>query len=158
MMKILTVFYSRTGTTKGIGEYIANELKCDIEEIYDTQKRSGIIGFLRSGYQATRAKLTVLKPISKNPIDFDLIIIGTPIWNRHVSTPIRTYLFENGSKFKDIAFFCTEGSKGGVRAFTEMEKICNKTPKVRLEITRKEIKKGLHNTKLKDFIVDIQKT
>lgn len=155
-LKILTVFYSRTGNTKGIGEEIVGELKCVVEEIFDTQNRKGIWGFLKSGYQATRKKLTTLKPITLDPSDFDLVIIGTPIWNRHVSVPTRTYLAETASKLKKVAFFCTEGGRGGERAFSEMEALCDKDPVGVLEIKRKEIKENSYGLKLKEFIDLVQ--
>ena len=151
-MKILTVFYSRTGRTKKIGEQIAAELSCDVEEIFDTQKRKGPLGFMKSGYQATIGKLTSLKPFEKDPGEFDVVIIGTPIWNRHVSVPIRTYLSQNEDKFKKVAFFCTEGKVGGKRAFAEMEKISGKEPIAVLEIKREELKNDEYSQKLKEFI------
>ncbi|NVM53992.1 MAG: hypothetical protein HWN66_09860 [Candidatus Helarchaeota archaeon] len=156
-MKILTVYYSRTGNTKGIGEEIVGELKCDVEEIFDTQKRKGIWGWLKSGYQATRKKLTVLQPINLDPSDFDLVIIGTPIWNRHVSVPTRTYLSETASKLKKVAFFCTEGGRGGKRAFSEMETVCDQEPVAVLELTKKDIKKSLYNNRMQEFIEIVQK-
>ncbi|NVM28017.1 MAG: hypothetical protein HWN65_04160 [Candidatus Helarchaeota archaeon] len=151
-MKILTAFYSRTGRTKKIGEEIAAELNCEVEEFFDTQKRKGIWGFLKSGYQASRRKLTVLQPIEIDPSEFDVVIIGTPIWNRHVSVPTRTYISQIESKFKKVAFFCTEGKVGGKRAFAEMEKIGGKEPIAVLEITRKELKNEDYAEKLKEFI------
>jgi flavodoxin len=155
-MKILTTFYSRSGTTKKIGEQIADELKCDIEEFFDTQKRSGIIGWLKCGYQATRKKLTVLKPIEKNLNDYDLVIIGTPIWNGNVSVPSRTYVIENASKFKSVAFYCTAGGSDGEKAFANMENSCNKKPVAVLGITKKDIKNEMHLEKIKNFIAKIQ--
>jgi hypothetical protein len=39
------VFYSRTGTTKQIGEALAQLLECDSEELVDTKKRISRINF-----------------------------------------------------------------------------------------------------------------
>ncbi|MGZ7109578.1 MAG: flavodoxin family protein, partial [Methanobacterium sp.] len=60
-MKILVVFYSRTDNTRKVAEEIKNSLDCDIEEIIDTQNRSGPLGYMRSGRDASRGKLTILK-------------------------------------------------------------------------------------------------
>ena len=154
-MKCLVVYYSRKGTTKKIGELIANELNCDFEEIYDTKKRSGFIGFLRSGKDATFGKLTVLKKIEKNPELYELIILGTPVWNKRVSSPIRTYIAENNNKFRKVAFFCTEGKKGGQRTFEIMTNLCDKTPISTLELTKKGIQKGLLNEEITKFTREI---
>ena len=157
-MNSLVVFYSRTGTTKKVGNLISEKLSCDLEEIFDTKKRSGILGFIKSGKDAMRKKLTILKEIDKNPDLYDLVIIGTPIWASNMSTPIRTYIFEYKDKFKNIAFFCTEGSKGGVKCFKKMEKLCDKKPMATLEINKKEMKKEIYIDKIKDFVEEIKKS
>ena len=51
-MKVLVVYYSRTGNTKFVAEAIAQSLEADIEEIKDKKNRMGVFGFLRCGYEA----------------------------------------------------------------------------------------------------------
>ena len=150
-MSILIIFYSRTGTTKKIANLIAEILNCDIEEIYDTKNRNGFFGYIKSAIDAMRKKLTTLEKINKNPEIYDLIAIGTPIWVSSMSTPIRTYLVENKEKFKKVAFFCTEGGRGGEKCFKNMAKLCDKTPIAILELTTKEIKNDLHRKKVKEY-------
>lgn len=55
IMKTSVIFYSRTGNTRKIAEELSNSLKCDTEEIVDTQKRSGVFGYIRSGRDASQA-------------------------------------------------------------------------------------------------------
>lgn len=155
-MEILVVYYSRSGNTQKIGEKIASKLGCDMEEIEDTQDRSGIIGFLRSAYQAIRGKGTILKPYNKNPQDYDLVIIGTPIWAGRPSVPISTYLKENKEKFKDVAFFCTYRGTGFEDTIEAMKKITGKEPIATLPVTDSEIRKGAYDHKIKSFIKDVK--
>ena len=77
-MKTLIVYYSRTGRTKKIAEEIHKVLGGDIEEIQDMKPRSGIIGWLGAGKDARSKTLTTLKPVEKNPSQYDLIVIGSP--------------------------------------------------------------------------------
>jgi menaquinone-dependent protoporphyrinogen IX oxidase len=91
-MKILVAYYSRTGTTKKVGDAIAEKFNADVEDIKDTVDRSGAKGYLVSGRDAMKRKLTKLEPIKFNPKEYDLVIIGTPIWAWNMSVPIRTYL------------------------------------------------------------------
>jgi len=161
-MKTLVVFYSRTGTTKRVAEKIAEALSCGIEEIFDTKNRSGAYGYLTAGRDASLKKLTVLKPISKDLADYDLVVIGTPIWAWSVSAPIRTYLENQKEKFppkadqpmadKKVAFFCTMGGSGDERAFSEMEKIIRVKPVTTLVLTTREVANNQHEEKLKEFI------
>ena len=157
-MTNLVVYYSRTGKTKKVGNLISEKLSCDMEEIFDTKKRSGILGFIKSGKDAMRKKLTTLKEIKKNPDLYDLVIIGTPIWASNMSTPIRTYVSEHKNKFKNVAFFCTESSKGGVKCFKNMEKLCDKKPIATLEINKKMVKKEIYIDKIKDFAEELKKS
>jgi len=119
-MKTLVVYYSRTGTTRKVAEAIAGILRCDIEEVVDTKKRSGILGWLRSGRDAGSKKLTTIEKIKMHPNLYDVVIIGTPVWNNKMSTPIRTYISEYREHFKEVAFFCTQdGSENA--AFKDMK-------------------------------------
>jgi flavodoxin len=154
-MKALVVFYSRTGNTREVAQAIAQEMPCDIEEIYDTQKRSGIIGWLKSGYQANRHKITVLKEINHNPSDYDLLIIGTPIWAGFPSVPISTYLIENKDKFKKVSFFCTFGGSGFEKAIQNMTELCGKKPVETLGVKAEEIKNKNCDCKIDPFVRDV---
>ncbi|MFX1329671.1 MAG: flavodoxin family protein [Promethearchaeota archaeon] len=158
-MKPLLVFYSRTGRTKQVAKIISEGLNCDYEEIIDTKKRTGFfIGFLRSGYDAMKENLTVIKEVEKNPEIYDLIILGTPIWGSRMTPAIRTYISENKSKFKNVAFFCTEGGDQGFKAFEGMALLCEKEPLSTLEVSKIEIKKGLHSEKINSFFQELQKS
>ena len=127
-MKPLVVFYSRTGTTKKVGEALANLLQCDSEELIDTKKRKGPLGFLRSGRDAARNKLTVLAPIIHDPALYDVVALGTPVWSGLMSSPMRTYITINKSKFNRVAFFCTQGGNENRKLFDDMQALCGRSP------------------------------
>jgi flavodoxin len=164
---VLVVFYSRTGTTKKVVEFIFDNLlnkcniKCDIEEIIDTKKRDGVLGYLLSGRDSILKKLTVIKKIKKNPASYDIVIVGTPVWAFNVSTPIRTYLSQNKKHFKKIkkgvAFFCTYDNSGSKRVFREMEILSGKRPIALLELKKKEVVEETYTKKVERFIDEILK-
>jgi len=137
----LVVFYSRTGRTKKVAESISSILGCDVEEIFDTKNRAGILGYLRSGWEASRRKTTVIREIKKDPALYDIVIIGTPLWSGLMSSPIRTYLLQNRDHFKDIAFFCTYGGSLSQEMFNEMGSLCGKKPRGLLGLKAKELMK-----------------
>jgi flavodoxin len=153
-MKSLVVYYSRTGTTKKVAEAIADVLKCDIEEVLDTKKRSGVLGWLRSGRETLSKKLTTIEKIRKNPDLYDLIIIGTPVWNSTVSTPIRTYISQYRERFKEVAFLCTQGGSGH-DAFNDMEDLCGKKPVAILPLRGQEVENGEYTDKVKQLVARI---
>jgi menaquinone-dependent protoporphyrinogen IX oxidase len=150
-MQALIVYYSRSGQTRKVAEELAKALQCDVEEIFDTVNRAGPLGFLSAGRQAGNKSLTKLQPVKNDPSKYDLVIIGTPVWARHVSTPIRTYLAESKEKLKNVAFFCTEGSTGNEATFSDMEEVSGKKPKTTLVITAADLKDGSYTEKAKKF-------
>ena len=150
-MRALVVYYSRTGYTKKVAEELAKAMQCDAEEIIDTVNRKGPIGFMNSGRQAGNKSLTKLQPIAKDPSQYDLVIVGTPVWARHVSTPVRTYLAENKDRLKNVAWFCTEGSTGSEATFADMEEVAGKKPKATLTIVTADMKSGSYAEKAKQF-------
>jgi flavodoxin len=155
-MQALVVYYSRTGHTKKVGEELAKALPADVEEIIDTANRSGPIGWMMSGRDATGRKLATIQPVKKDPANYDIVVIGTPIWASNMSSPVRTYITDNKAKFKNVAFFCTEGSTGSEKTFAEMEEVIGKKPKATLTITTADLKSGSDADKVKKFADDIK--
>ena len=146
-MKSLVVFYSRTNTTKTVAESIAKLLKADTEEITSVKDRSGPMGYIISGKEAVLKQLAEIEQTKINPKDYDLIIIGTPVWGWTMSSPVRTYLTKNKDLFKKIAFFCTMGGSGDEKTFKHMEDICNKKPVATLALKTKEVKQNKYSVK-----------
>lgn len=155
-MKTLIVYYSRTGNTKKIALEIGQKLNTEIEEIEDTAVRSGMKGYLLAGRDAMQKNLTILKPTTKNPADFDLTIIGTPIWGWNMSVPMRTYITNKKDSFKNVAFFCTMGRSGDDKAFAEMEEIIGKKPVATLSLLTKDVVKNNFAEKLEKFISEVK--
>ncbi len=156
MIKTLVVFYSRSGKTKKVAETISDILKCDIEEIFDTKNRKGILGFLSAGNDAIRNKSTTITKIKKDPSLYDLAIIGTPIWATNISAPIRAYISLNKNNFKNIAFFCSHLGWETKKVFKDMENLCQKTPLALLELTSREVVKGQCIQKVEKFIKNLK--
>lgn len=153
-MKQLVAYYSRTGTTRKVAEAIVEVLKCDFEEIRDLKNRSGVLGWLISGRDATLNKLTKIDKPKKPPELYGVTIIGTPVWSNTVSTPIRTYIVEYRDLFKQVAFFCTqEGSESN--AFKEMEALCGQKPVATLKLRRRLVKTGEYADLVKQFCTHI---
>ncbi len=151
-MNALVAYYSRTGNTKKVAEKLAFLLKCPAEEIHDTKNRKGFFGWLSAGKSATRKELTTLEKVSNDPASFDIVVIGTPMWNRAMSTPIRTYLTQYKDSFKNVAFFCTHEYTEG-SPFEEMASLCGKTPVATLILhSKKEVKGDEYIKKAEEFV------
>ena len=87
-MKYLVAYYSRTGNTKQLAHQIAEALSADIDEIIDKKKRKGVGGWLSAGRDATGKRDTEITAI-KNPLDYDVVIVGSPVWGSNLTPAIR---------------------------------------------------------------------
>jgi len=155
-MKTLVVIYSRTGNTLSVAKRIANELDADLEVIEDKTKRKGILGFLRSGYESVRKKVPAIVEPKHNPKDFDLVIIGTPIWAGGMSSPVRAYLLRFRGQFRHVAFFATSAGGGHDKALGEMAELAAAKPLAKVDISLNQLRSGNRVEPLKIFIEAIR--
>lgn len=151
MSPILVIFYSRSGHTKLIGDSIVNTCRADLEVIKNGARR-GLIGYLRSGYEAMHKRLPVIDPIEKDLSHYELIVVGTPVWAANIASPVRTFITNYKDQFKDVAFFCTLGGSGAEKVFEDMTELCGKAPVATLSVTDDEIKLTSYQGKLDRFI------
>ncbi|MEW6592260.1 MAG: flavodoxin [Candidatus Hadarchaeota archaeon] len=151
--KHLVVYYSRSGTTKKVGEAIARELKADSEEIIDLKKRTGLrpIRWLIAGRDARKRKLTEIK-VKKNPGKYDIVVIGTPNWASNIAPAVRTYLTSHYLAGKKVGIFCTAGGDGFEKPLAEMEGLMKKSIIAgRVGVSSKEMNSGDYKDKVTSF-------
>jgi flavodoxin len=156
--RTLVVYYSRTGTTHEVAEAIRNELGCEIDRIVDRTHRRGILGYLRSGLEAVLHRRVALGESSTVAGDYDLVIVGTPIWNASVSAPVRTYLHENRDRIRNVAFFCSYGGSGSTRTFRQMQQVCGQRPLAKLAVKQHEVHRPGFAEKVRAFASAIRGT
>jgi len=135
-VRILVVFYSRTGVTKSVASLAASVLKelggesvsVETEEIVDLKDRSGILGYLGAGKDAALKAEAQIKPLKAKVEDFDLVVVGTPVWAFTAAPAIRTFCERYGRNARALGFLCTMGGSGDRGAFEAMESACGKKP------------------------------
>ena len=151
-MKILVIFYSRSNNTRRVAEQIRKALDCDLEQVIDIQDRTGALGYINSAINAIRKTPSTIKEIKNNLSVYNLIIIGTPVWTGKMSTPIRTFITQNNTKFKNTAFFSTATGSNFDGTFVEMQELSKTTPLAQLGLMGKEINNGSYKSKLDKFV------
>ena len=61
-----------------------------------------------------------LEPFDINPLDYDLIVIGTPVWAWNFSPPVRSFIRKYDLKGKKVALWsCSAG--GTEKALNKLE-------------------------------------
>ena len=148
-MNTIIVYYSRTGTTKELAEFLAKKLDCRAIELIDLTNRKGPLAYLLGGRDAMQRKLTQIEKVKEDVFKYDLVIIGTPVWGSNVTPAVRTFLTQN--PVKKVAFFATAGGTNLGLTFHEMEKL-TATPKATLALTTTEVNSNKFREKTEEFI------
>jgi flavodoxin len=150
-MNVLIVYYSRSGITKTVSAYLSEKLGCQSLEIKTKDNRSGLSGYLKCGKETISKELPeiIYDEIELN--NYDLIIIGTPVWIGSMSSPIRAFIFKNKEKFKQVAFFSAQGSEKEQKVFNEMEESIKIKPVKKTFFTAKEIRQKSFQKKADEF-------
>jgi len=110
--KILIVYYSLTGNTKLIAETIKDAINADILALKPVKELNPnkASRFMWGGMQSTMKKKPELEPIEIDPLEYDLIFLGTPTWAWNFSPPIRSFINMYDLKGKKLAIWsCSAG-------------------------------------------------
>ena len=141
--RILVVFYSRTGTTRRVAYAVAESLGAEIEEIADLKNRTGLFGFLGAIRDALGRRCAPIGDPDRDPADYDIVILGSPVWAGRMSSPVRSYLDRSRGRFKAVAFLCTCGGKNDeIALFAEMAEAADSAPTAVVAVTETEVSKG----------------
>lgn len=54
--------------------------------------------------------------------DYDLVIVGSPVWAGKIAPPIRTFLVNNNFSGKQVAFFVSIGGDKPEKTFENLKK------------------------------------
>lgn len=127
-MRALVVFFANAGHTRHVASEIARGCGGDLEEIVDARPHAGACEGLRYVRDSLFSATPPIEAPSRNPADYDLVILGTPVCAWQVSAPMRSYALQNATRFKRVAFFCTDGGLGSRRVFAEFGRLCGRPP------------------------------
>jgi menaquinone-dependent protoporphyrinogen IX oxidase len=114
-MKTLIVFYSRTGNTRKVAAALARELDADMLEIRCDRYRAGAVRYLQAGYDSVVGNLPKIVMPRYSAEDYDLMLIGTPVWTSHPSLPVRAFLAGRPRLPNRVALFITCGGHSSTR-------------------------------------------
>ena len=109
-MKTLAIYYTRSGNARFMAEIIAAELGADLEEVVDLKNRQGALAFMPAGRDAMRGNETEIAQTKRAPADYDLVVIGQPVWAGSPTPAIRTYIKKNDLSGKKVALFFSDSS------------------------------------------------
>ena len=120
--KPLIVYFTLTGKNKIIAEELKKQLNADIAELKTVSERSGIWGFVVSGYENIFDKDADLQPFTADLTARNPIILCAPIWMQKISSPARVFLKNPALKGKDLYIFASFQGRWGEDKEAELVK------------------------------------
>jgi flavodoxin len=141
--KSLVVYFSHSGNTKVIAEYIKDEVNSDIHRVlteykYSNNYQTCLMESRKDNKENARPKLV---EDFKNIKDYDVIFIGYPIWWGTMPMAMFTFLESKDLKDKVIIPFCTHEGSGLGKSESDIKNLCPDSKIINgLEIRGKEVK------------------
>ena len=108
-MKTLIIYYSYSSNTRKIAEMIHKIIGGDIAEIETVTPYTGDYNAVvdQAQIEINQGYLPPIKPLAKNPADYDIIVLGMPVWWYTYAPAVKTFLSENDLSGKTIYPFIT---------------------------------------------------
>lgn len=122
-MRVAVVYFSLEGNTKYVAEKIAKELNADMIQLipvkeYPTGKVSK---FFWGGKSTTFKETPKLESYQFDPDNYELVILGTPIWAGTFVPPLRTFLKKTKLTGKKVAMFANCSGGSAEKCFMQLE-------------------------------------
>jgi len=153
----LIVYYSRTGTTAAIAKSLASRLDADTREISCERYAGGMVRYLLACYESVRGHLPEIEMTEFAAEQYDLVLIGTPIWTSHPALPIRTFLNRKPDLPARVAVFLTHG--GHSPAQTCIDELAELLPvpiEAKLTFNSAQVSAGTFTEDVSDFAGELE--
>lgn len=119
-MSLLVAYYSLEGNCRELGDLMARVLGGDCLDIRPVKQpipEKGFLRYLKGGKESIMKDTPELLPLEKNPRDYDLVIVGGPVWAWNIASPTRTFLARTDWTGLRVGVFCMHrGGRGAALA------------------------------------------
>lgn len=157
--RVLIVCYSRTGTTRSAVSALADALDADVGDIRCDQYRRGMFRYLRAGYDSVKGNLPVIDGPSQTPVDYDAVILASPIWTSYPALPLRAYLTDRPDLPAHIGLLLTHGAHSPPEKAVQMvQDLLPKPLMASLALREADVKKGASADAIRAFADEIRST
>jgi len=121
-MRTAIIFYSLDGNSALVTETIKSAINADVFEIKTrgSGEGTGIAKFFWCCGLMFKGKNVSIVPPALNIEEYELIILGTPVWAWAPAPPMLSFLNKTKIKGKKIALFCCHGGGMG-KAFEKFK-------------------------------------
>lgn len=158
-MKKAVVFYSLSGNTQAAAKEIAEGIGADLIELklvkpFPTEKSKQLA---LGGMQAMFGMKPAIQELSKNIKEYDVLILGTPIWAGTIAAPVHSFLNKYQVLDKIVAIFTFSGGGDNKRCIAKLSK---RLPRLKVEVAlaNRDSDLAIHNAdKIHHFIKEVER-
>jgi hypothetical protein len=153
MGRVLIVYYSRSGHTRQVAEYIAERSTADIEPILEaTPRRGGFWGNILTSFETLRGQPSIIKALGSDPRTYDVVLFGTQVWAGSINPPARAFAAAHGGQLKRYRLFCTLGGMGSEHVFGQFAALVGHPPERTLAIPQSLLPNGAFRARVDSFL------
>ena len=115
MSDVLVVYYSLDGDVRYVAKALAQGLGADWMELelVTPHPERGFMKYFKGGFLAATGATPPLRPLAHRAANYDMVFVGTPVWNSRPAPAVRTFLKGADLAGKRIAFFACYGDSEG---------------------------------------------
>lgn len=128
--RAVVVYFSATGATETLAEQIAAVAGADLAEIvpeapYTSEDLNYNNDDSRANQEISSNAHPAIEALSVDLAEYDVILLGYPIWWGQCPPVIETFLESNDLAGKTIMPFCTSGSSGISGSLSDIRTLCS---------------------------------
>lgn len=148
-MKKLFVYFSYTGSGDAVAEKLANQ-GYDLQKVLRKKplSKSFFLAMLKGGFLAGTGHKDKLVGYEDISAQYDEVVIGSPIWNGRIASPVNTVLASLDPSGKRLSFVLYAGGGEAPKAVKRLEKAY---PGCRIVVLKEPKKYPAELEKLNEF-------
>lgn len=154
--RVMVVFYSESGHTRLIADELAAALGASVERIGAPDLPGGGWGFFWRTWQSILGGSARIAEPSLNPEDYDVVLVGSPVWAGRIASPVRAYLRRFAGKVKTAAGFVSCSKTGAESALAELDKLVAGRAVAHLSVCDEDRVNGRDVGKILDFVKTVE--
>ena len=157
MSDVLVTCFSRTGSTELAARALAESLGADLDLIQSPDSYTGPGGLVRGLWQILIRRGPPVET-ARDPADYALVLVGTPVWAGQPTPPVRSYLARYGRRIRALAPFCVSASgQAYPGVFQAMERLAGLPPRATLSLAENDVRSGASADRIRQFAISLRR-
>lgn len=156
MAKVMVAYFSRSAVTGQLASRLAAKLGADLETVRPLTRYMGRSGFLKGVLHSLFRRAPPVD-CGRDPTDYSVVIIGSPVWAGRLSAPMRSYLIRFRGRIGPVAAFWVSGSGLAYkRVRAEIEQLTGHALLTAASFSEDEVRSAAADAKVESMVEAVQ--